>query len=214
GQMREDRRDLERADEPEPRHVGRRQGRDVLPLVDDPARRRAQELGQQIETRRLAGPVGTDQCVNAATADLQCDIANCEKSREFLGQSVGFENELISQTISPCRTTMRAAFLAQQRVPEGRLNKGSLWKPPNPLPPEQNMPSTHCLRQGASFRHSGRATAFAAPPIVESAGPCLRGFTQYAASFRPLWAALKAVWRTTPPESLPVLHFRFFNSLA
>jgi hypothetical protein len=39
--------------------------------------------------------------VNAATADPEIDIANSEESREFLGQSVGFENELIGQSNFP-----------------------------------------------------------------------------------------------------------------
>jgi hypothetical protein len=39
--------------------------------------------------------------VNAATADPQIDIANGEESRKFLGQSVGFENELIGQSKFP-----------------------------------------------------------------------------------------------------------------
>ena len=32
---------------------------------------------------------------------LQSDVANGEETREFLGQSVGFENELIGQTNFP-----------------------------------------------------------------------------------------------------------------
>jgi hypothetical protein len=39
--------------------------------------------------------------VNAATADPEIDIANGEKPRELLGQSVGFENELIGQSNFP-----------------------------------------------------------------------------------------------------------------
>jgi hypothetical protein len=39
--------------------------------------------------------------MNAATADPQIDIANGKEPREFLGQSVGFENELIGQSNFP-----------------------------------------------------------------------------------------------------------------
>jgi hypothetical protein len=39
--------------------------------------------------------------VNAAAADPKIDIANGEESRKFLGQSVGFENELIGQSNFP-----------------------------------------------------------------------------------------------------------------
>ena len=41
------------------------------------------------------------QCGNAAAADPKIDVANGEKAREFLGQSTGFENELISQSNFP-----------------------------------------------------------------------------------------------------------------
>jgi hypothetical protein len=39
--------------------------------------------------------------VNTAAPHLQANVANGKKSREFLGQSVGFENELIRQSNSP-----------------------------------------------------------------------------------------------------------------
>lgn len=51
----------------------------------------------KIKARRLAGPVGADQGVDASAADPQIDVANGEEAREFLGQSVGFKNELIGQ---------------------------------------------------------------------------------------------------------------------
>jgi hypothetical protein len=63
--------------------------------------RRLQEFGQQVEARRLAGPVWPDQRVNAATADPKINIANGEEACELLGQSVGFENELIGQSNFP-----------------------------------------------------------------------------------------------------------------
>ena len=108
GQMRKHRRNLERAHQAEARHVGRRHRRDVLPLVEDLTGRRLQELGQQIEARRLAGPVRTDQRMNAAAADPEIDIANGKETREFLGQSVGFENELIGQSNFPHQPSPRS----------------------------------------------------------------------------------------------------------
>jgi hypothetical protein len=39
--------------------------------------------------------------VDAAATHLERDVANGKKTREFLGQSVGFENELIGQTNFP-----------------------------------------------------------------------------------------------------------------
>ena len=101
GQMREYRRDLERAHEAKPRHVGRGHRGDILSLVQNLTGRRLQELGQKIEARGFAGPVWTDQRMNAATTNPKIDIANSEKSRKFLGQSVGFENELIGQSNFP-----------------------------------------------------------------------------------------------------------------
>jgi hypothetical protein len=39
--------------------------------------------------------------MDTATADLEIDIANGKETREFLGQSMGFENELIGQSNFP-----------------------------------------------------------------------------------------------------------------
>src|SRR3979409_325770 len=92
GEMRKYRRDLERAHQAETGHVGRRQRGDVLSLVQDLTSGRLQELGEKIEARGFAGPVRTDERVNTATAHPKVDIANGKEAREFLGQSVGFEN--------------------------------------------------------------------------------------------------------------------------
>jgi hypothetical protein len=59
--------------------------------------------------------------VNTATANLEIDIANGEEPRKFLGQSVGFENELIGQSNFPHRLS-RAKFasrVADFLVPAG-----------------------------------------------------------------------------------------------
>ena len=44
--------------------------------------------------------------MNAATANPQIDIAYGKEPREFLAQSVGFENELIGQTNFPPPRTL------------------------------------------------------------------------------------------------------------
>src|SRR6266550_4219544 len=150
-QMREHRRNLERAHQTETRHVGRRQRRDILSLVQDLPGRRPQELGQEIETRRLAGPVRPDQRMNTATANPQIDTANGKKPREFLAQSVGFENELIGQSNlphQPSRTTCRRAWpiLVNRQVFQ------TPWKSrPGPTASGRNMPSTVRIRQGAKL---------------------------------------------------------------
>src|SRR5262249_43420083 len=136
------RRDLERADQPEPGDIRRFHRGDVLPLVEDLAGRRLQEFGKKIEAHRLAGPVRTDQSVNRTPADFQRDIANGEKPRELLGQSVGFKNELIGQTNIPHRAG------AASPIARGRLSFLSGWFSPTPWnvadrpPPRRNMPSS------------------------------------------------------------------------
>ena len=66
GQVREHRRDLEAAHQPEPRDLRRLHAGDVAPLERDRAARRRQELGQQVEAGRLAGAVRADQGVDGA----------------------------------------------------------------------------------------------------------------------------------------------------
>src|SRR5258708_31490076 len=100
-QVRKHRRNLERTHEPKAGPVGRRHRGNVLPLVQNLARRKLQNLGQEVEACGLAGAVRPDQRMNAAAAHLESDVANGEETREFLGQSVGFENELIGQTNFP-----------------------------------------------------------------------------------------------------------------
>jgi hypothetical protein len=53
--------------------------------------------------------------VNAATADPQVDVANGEETRELLGQSVGFKNELIGQSNFP-RQPSQAMSFARGRI--------------------------------------------------------------------------------------------------
>jgi hypothetical protein len=46
--------------------------------------------------------------MNTATANPQIDTANGKEPREFLGQSVGFENELIGQSNVPHQPLSRS----------------------------------------------------------------------------------------------------------
>ena len=101
GHMRKYRRDLERSHQSHAGHISRRHRGDVLPLVQDFSGRRFEELGQKIETRRLAVAVRADQRVNAPTANLERNVADGEEARELLGQAFRFENELIGQTVFP-----------------------------------------------------------------------------------------------------------------
>jgi hypothetical protein len=119
------------------------------------AGRRAQEFGQQVETRGLAGPVRTDQGVNAATANPKIDIANGEKAREFLGQSMGFENELIGQSNFPRQPSPRPDIAGGYFSETGRFSQNALENPSGP-PPVANMPSTGRFAQGGKL-DSGEA---------------------------------------------------------
>jgi hypothetical protein len=62
--------------------------------------------------------------MNAAATHLESNVANGEETREFLSQSVGFENELIGQTNFPhqpsCEVPSRVAnfFLFGQALPD------------------------------------------------------------------------------------------------
>src|ERR1700729_4006956 len=147
-QMREHCRDLKRSNQAEPRHIGRRHRRDVLSLVEDLTRRRPQKLGEQIETGRLAGPIRTDQGVNTAATHLEADVAYSKESREFLGQSVGFENELIRQSNSPARAIAATSWVAHvayfypySGLPQGSKNTAFVTR-------VEIRPGTRRLRPG------------------------------------------------------------------
>ena len=196
-QMRKYRRDLERANQAEPRHVGRRHRRDVLPLVEDLARRRLQKLGQEIEAGRLAGPVRADQRVNAAAADLERDVANGKETREFLGQSVGFENELIGQSNFPHQPSPRRPVARGRFFPYAAGSSRTSWKSvPDLPPPGRNMPSTARVRQGGKLgmRRGPGPTA----PLVELRQSGRSG--RFADGFR-LHGCRKAVVNGILPQS-------------
>src|SRR5882672_2462892 len=92
-QVRKYRRDLERANHAQPRHIGWRQRRDVTPVVDDPPTGGTQKLGQEIETGRLAGAVWTNERMNGPAGHAQIDLADRYKAGEFLGQILRFEDD-------------------------------------------------------------------------------------------------------------------------
>jgi len=74
---------------------------DVLPVEQDLAARGFQELGQQVEAGRLAGPVGTDQRVDGAALHLEVDVVDGHEALELLDQSTGFQNDLRTH-VSDC----------------------------------------------------------------------------------------------------------------
>src|SRR5882724_6973875 len=182
GQMRKYRRNLERAHQAEACHIGWRQRRNILALVQDLTRRRLQELGQEVEACRLAGAVWTDQRMDAATADPKANVANGKETREFLGQSVGFENELISQSNSPIShrrdAPSRQANLFSPAGSPVRLGI-RLGKRP---PPRWNMPPTALLTQGVKAGIAASAPR-STSPLVE--WPARSRVLDWAACRRP-----------------------------
>src|SRR5437660_1772422 len=67
---------LERAREAEPRALVRRQADDIDTVEDDPARIRLIEPAHQIEQRRLAGSVRSDDRKHAAMWNIERNIAH------------------------------------------------------------------------------------------------------------------------------------------
>src|SRR5215212_8910591 len=152
GQMRKHRRYLERAYQAKTRYVCRRHRRDILSLVEDLAGRRLQELGKQIEARGFAGPVRTDQRMDAAAPNPKLDIANSEESRELLGQSAGLENELISQSNFPHQPSPRSPRVWPTSV-HRQVLAGASEKPPGRCPrPEYAVNGPPYARRKAGAR--------------------------------------------------------------
>ena len=75
--------------------------------------------------------------MNAAAAHLQGNVANGEETREILGQSVGFENELISQTKFPRQPSPRVRSRAANF---SLLWAGSAGRPGNRPEPAASGP--------------------------------------------------------------------------
>ena len=138
--------------------------------------------------------------MNAAATHLQSNVANGKETREFLGQSVGFENELISQTNFPRQPSARIRSRAANFSLFGQALRDVLETVPNPPPPGRNMPSTVWVRQGGKLPRENRACRFrmrhkshgaAARPAGSPSAPSrpqavingvlwdLRHFTQY-----------------------------------
>ena len=93
--------DLKGADHAEPRHMRRPLPRDVAAVEDDPAGRRLQEFGEQVEDRGLAGAVRADERVNRAAPHLEIDVADCGEAKELLGQPVSLEDEILQRPGTP-----------------------------------------------------------------------------------------------------------------
>src|SRR6202048_3002384 len=94
--------------------------------------------------------------MNTATANPEIDIANGKEAGELLGQSVGFENELIGQSNFPHQPSL-ARYAAIAIFPNRQVLLRRLGNRPGPPPPGANMPSTPCLVQGGKLGMRGVA---------------------------------------------------------
>ena len=76
------------------RDLGRLQGRDVASAEGDPAARRGQKLGEQVENGRLARTVRPDQGMNRALVDGKRHIVHGDEAAKFHGKPRGTQDGL------------------------------------------------------------------------------------------------------------------------
>src|SRR3984885_3915684 len=91
-QMRKYRRNLERADEPQPRHISRLQIGDVAPIEGDPPARRGDEFRQHVKKSGLARTVRSDEGMDRPTPNAEGNIADRAEIAEALAEAFSDEN--------------------------------------------------------------------------------------------------------------------------
>src|SRR5205823_4272706 len=94
--------------------------------------------------------------------DPKTDVANSEEAREFLGQSAGFENEVIRQSNFPHQPSREAPRAWPILLSGGRLWTSGLSSRTGLL--GRNMPLTPRLAQGGKLR--AEAGRIAISPIA------------------------------------------------
>src|SRR6266513_1003848 len=107
--MRKHRRDLERAHEPPPRDRGRPRPGDLAAIEENAPARRREEMGEEVEARRFACAVRTDQRVNRPTPDRQIDVLDGNKALELFGQTLRRQDRVVSQACAPAVAAIAAA---------------------------------------------------------------------------------------------------------
>src|SRR5262249_17655882 len=101
----------------------RRQSRDVLAVEEDRAFGRPVDAGNQVEQRRLAGAVRTDQAHDLAACNRDGDVAVGDEPREALCHAPGFEQRrhrataFLARENSPTRPCGRASEIKTISVP-------------------------------------------------------------------------------------------------
>jgi hypothetical protein len=93
-------RDLERAADPEPRVVVAGEPRHVAPVEDDRARVDAERARDQVQDRRLAGPVRADDPERLTLLEREVEALNRPQRAEGLGDVAEVE-----QGRQPLRST-------------------------------------------------------------------------------------------------------------
>ena len=93
--------DLERAHQSKPRDIRRLHRGDVLAFEQNTSARRAQEFGEQIEARRLAGAVWSYQGVDGPALHAQAYAVDGDKAGKFLGEILSREDHLFTHTRRP-----------------------------------------------------------------------------------------------------------------
>src|ERR1700754_2531620 len=96
--MGERRGDLETAYEAEAGDVGWLQFRDVAAVEMYRAGGRLKKLGNEIEARRLARAIGTDQGVDRTAANPKIDVIDGSKAPELLGEAMRLDDEICGRT--------------------------------------------------------------------------------------------------------------------
>ena len=93
GQVREYRGDLEGSHHPKSGDVGRLPVGDLGVFIEDAPVRRRQKFGEQVEARRLARTVRSDQGVDGAPPDLQPHLPDGIEAAKLLGQALGAQDD-------------------------------------------------------------------------------------------------------------------------
>jgi hypothetical protein len=86
-QLAEGSNDLEGPADPATCDVGGSTSVEPLAIKSDLPRRRRKDRGQEVEERRLAGPIGSDDANDLAARDVKVDAVDRRQSAEPLGQS-------------------------------------------------------------------------------------------------------------------------------